>query len=56
MGKLSAVRIRNLKEAGRYSDGEGQSFNCTGLGREAGFYGSSPMAADAISGSVFSMK
>jgi hypothetical protein len=33
MGKLTAVQIRNLKEPGRYSDGEGLILSLTGPGR-----------------------
>ena len=33
MGKLTAVQIRNLKEAGRYSDGDGLILQFYGPGR-----------------------
>ena len=33
MGKLSAVQVRNLKEPGRYSDGEGLILQLYGPGR-----------------------
>jgi hypothetical protein len=33
MGKLSAVQIKNLKEPGRYSDGEGLILRLTAPGR-----------------------
>lgn len=33
MGKLTAVQIRNLREPGRYSDGEGLILNLVGPGR-----------------------
>ena len=33
MGKLTAVQIRNFREPGRYSDGDGLILNLVGPGR-----------------------
>jgi hypothetical protein len=34
MGKLSAIAIKNLKEPGRYSDGEGLILKLAAQGRQ----------------------